>query len=149
MNVSANQNSWEAKVVGSNGGNPLPCSLDGICSTDVMGSAFFWAIANSAPYAAARPPPAFGLPCQMLQCEQQQQRDQQREDAERLGHREAENEVAELALRRGRIAQRGSEIVAEDGADAHAGTAHADAGNTSADVFRGDRIHEKSSFSRC
>jgi hypothetical protein len=30
--------------------------------------------------------------------EQEQQRDQQREDAERFGHREAENQVAELAL---------------------------------------------------
>ena len=52
----------------------------------------------------------------MLEGEQQQQGDQQRKDAERLGHREAENEVAELALRGGRIAQRGGEIMAEDGA---------------------------------
>ena len=48
----------------------------------------------------------------MLEGEQQQQRDQQREDAERLGDSKPENQVAELALRRGGIAQGGGEIVA-------------------------------------
>src|ERR1700736_875531 len=73
--------------------------------------------------------------------EQQQQCDQQRKDAERLGHREAEDEVAELALRRRRIAQRGREVMTEDGADADAGAAHADTRNASADEFCCGRFH--------
>jgi hypothetical protein len=78
-----------------------------------------------------------------LQPEQQQQRDQQREDAERLGDGEAENQVAELTLRRRRIAQRRRKLVAEDNAYPDAGAAHADTGNTGADIFRGGRIHVK------
>ena len=62
--------------------------------------------------------------------------------------REPEDQVAELALRGRRIAQRGGEVVTEDHAHADAGAAHADAGDTSADVLRGDRIHVESSFSR-
>src|SRR5260370_36304870 len=84
----------------------------------------------------------------MLEGEQQQQGDQQRKDAERLGNREAENQVTELALRGGRIAQCGGEIMAEDGADPYAGTAHADAGDAGADHFCGLRSHDESSFSR-
>src|SRR6185437_2386414 len=80
--------------------------------------------------------------------EQQQERDQQREDAERFGHGETENQVAELALGCGRIAHRGGKIVAEDDAHAGARATHANAGNTSANVFRGNRIHESNSFSR-
>src|SRR5262252_6385709 len=69
--------------------------------------------------------------------EQQEQRDQQREDAERLGHREAENQVAKLALRGRRVAQRGGEIMTENGTDADAGATHADAGNAGANHFCG------------
>src|SRR5205807_6610757 len=61
--------------------------------------------------------------------EQQQQRDQEREDAKRLGHREAEDQVAKLALRRRWIAQRSREILTEDDADADASAAHANAGD--------------------
>src|SRR5436305_7969825 len=82
----------------------------------------------------------------MLEGEQEQQSDQQREDAKRLGHREAENQVAELTLRGGGVAQRRREIVPKDGADAHAGTAHTDAGYASADHFCGLRIHERTPF---
>ena len=63
------------------------------------------------------------------------ERDQQRENAERLGDGEAENQVAELALRGGRIAQRSRQVIAEDDADADAGAAHADTGNAGSDVF--------------
>src|SRR5262249_19155939 len=72
----------------------------------------------------------------------------QRKDAKRLGDREAENQIAELALRGGRIAQCGGKIMAEDGTDAYAGTAHADAGDACANHLCGLRIHDKSSFSR-
>src|SRR6266853_3794120 len=81
-----------------------------------------------------------------LEGEQQQERDQQREDAERLGDGEAEDQVAELTLRGGGIAQRGSEIVAEDGADADAGAAHADARNAGADILGGHWIHDEAPF---
>src|SRR6202022_4618641 len=80
--------------------------------------------------------------------EQQQQRDQQREDAERFGHGEAENQVAELALGCGGIADCRGEIVAEDDAHACACATHANAGNTSANVLRGNRIHVTNSFLR-
>src|SRR6266481_9078813 len=80
--------------------------------------------------------------------EQQQQRDQQREDAERFGHGETEDQVGELALGSGGIAHRGGEIVAEDDAHACASATHANAGNTSANVLRGNRIHETNSFLR-
>src|ERR1700761_5416503 len=79
---------------------------------------------------------------------QKQQSDQQREDAERFGHREAENQVAELALSGRRVTHRSGEIVAEDDAHASAGATHADAGNTSTNVLRGNRIHETNSFLR-
>ena len=78
-----------------------------------------------------------------LEREEQQQRDQQREDAERFGHGEPEDQVAELALRGRRIAQGGGQIVAEDRADADAGAAHADAGNAGTDVFCCDWIHDE------
>src|SRR6185437_4860893 len=77
---------------------------------------------------AAMSDPAVGL-----EREQQQQCDQQREDAERFGDGEPEDQVAELALRRRRIADGGGQIVAEDDADADAGAAHADAGNARTD----------------
>ena len=57
-----------------------------------------------------------------------------------------EDQVAELALRRGRIAQRRCQIIPEDDADADAGAAHPDAGNASPNVFRGGRIHEEAPF---
>src|ERR1700733_14924827 len=80
--------------------------------------------------------------------EKQEQRDQQREDAERSGHGEAENQVAELALGGRRVSHRSSKIVSEDDAHAGAGATHADAGNTSTNVLRGNRIHETNSFLR-
>jgi hypothetical protein len=57
-----------------------------------------------------------------------------------------ENQVAELTLRRGRIAQCRGEIVAENDAHADAGAAHADTGNACPDVFRGGRIHDETPF---
>src|SRR5471030_2974637 len=78
-----------------------------------------------------------------LEREQQQQRDQQREDAERFGDGKPEDQVAELALRGGRIAQSGGQIIAEDDADADTGAAHADAGDARTDVFRCYWIHNK------
>src|SRR5436190_14283033 len=80
--------------------------------------------------------------------EQQQQRDQQRKDAERFGHGKAENQIAELALGCRRIAHRSREIIAEDDAHASARATHANAGNTSANILRGNRIHETNSFLR-
>src|SRR6202040_3877795 len=83
--------------------------------------------------------------------EKQEQRDQQREDAERFGHREAENQVAELALGGRRVTHRSGKVVAEDDAHAGACATHADAGNTSTNVLRGQgnlRIHETNSFLR-
>ena len=51
-------------------------------------------------WAKARPPSL------TLDGEEQEQRDQQREDAERFGHREAEDQAAELAVGGGRVADR-------------------------------------------
>ena len=62
--------------------------------------------------------------------QEEEERDQEREDAKRLGDSEAENQVAELALRSGRIAHSGRQIVAENDAHADAGAAHPDAGDT-------------------
>src|SRR6266568_8801587 len=113
------QNSCDANVAGLKGGNaalwPDGCS---VCELVAM-----------------RRSPS------RLQCEQEQQRDQQREDAERFGHGEPEDQVAELALGGRRVTQRGGEIVAEDHADADAGAAHADAGNARADVLSCYWIH--------
>src|SRR2546423_13973402 len=78
--------------------------------------------------------------------EQQQQRDQQREDAQRFGDGEPKDQVAELALRGGRIAQGGGKIMAEDRAHADARATHADAGNAGANVLRGDWIHDETPF---
>src|SRR6202012_35124 len=85
---------------------------------------------------------------QVSEREQKQERDQQRENAERFGNGEAENQVAELALTGRRIAPRSGEVVAEDDAHACAGATHANAGNTSTNVLRGNRIHETNSFLR-
>src|SRR5712691_723406 len=93
------------------------------------------------------PPWRAPLRASSLEGEQQQERNQQREDAERFGDRKAEDQVGELALSGGRIAQRGSEIVAEDGADADAGAAHADARNAGADILGGHWIHDEAPFS--
>src|SRR5579872_5246891 len=121
MNVSANQTSCEGKCCDSKGGNAVcPAWPSLLAVVSAM---------------TAR-----------LDAEQQQQRDQQREDAERLGDGEPEDQVAELALRGGRVADRGGEIVAEDDADADAGAAHAEAGKARTDVFRCNWIHNKSSF---
>src|SRR3569833_2264950 len=79
--------------------------------------------------------------CERSACEQQQKRDEQREDAERFGHGEAENQVRALALRSRRIAQRAVQELAEDHADADAGAALADGGETCADVLCCDWIH--------
>jgi hypothetical protein len=91
----------------------------------------------------------------IVRAAQEQERDQQREDAERFGHGEPEDQVAELALRGGRIAQRGREILAEDDAHADAGATHADAGNAGTDVLRsgcegcgGSGIHQRTPFFR-
>src|SRR6185503_11789107 len=121
MNVSPSQTSWEGKCCVSNGGNPgCPAWPSVLADVSAM---------------MAR-----------LDSEQQQERDQQREDAERLGDGEPEDQVAELALRGRRIAQRRGKVIAEDDADADAGAAHADAGDAGANVFRGNRIHEETPF---
>src|SRR5947209_450241 len=132
---------WEANVSFWNGGKPPPCSLAGTCSVDVV---VFWfcAMIKLGGAALGRPGPG----TKDLEREQKQQRDQEREDAHRLGHREPEDQVAELALRGRRIAQRSGEIMAEDRADAYASAAHADAGNARANVFRGDWIHVETPF---
>src|SRR5579864_7596846 len=83
-----------------------------------------------------------------LQREQQEQRDQQREDAERFGHGEAEDQVAELALGSRGVTDRSGEVVTEDDAHAGASAAEAHAGKTSTNVLRGNRIHETNSFQR-
>src|SRR5215470_3634226 len=104
---------------------------------------------GSAPRSFSRPighAAALILPRVVLESKQQQKCDQQREDAHRLGNGEAEDQVAELALRGGWIAQRGSKIMAEDGADADAGAAHADASNAGADIFGGHWIHDEAPF---
>src|SRR3954452_14963194 len=135
----ASQISCDANVSFWNGGKPPPCSDAGMCSRVSVCVAFFCAIAlsqaDTEPFGTA-----FNLvPC-VLDCEQQQQCDKQREDAECFRHREAEDQVAELALGSRGIAQCSRKIVAENRADADAGAAHANAGNTSADIFGGDRV---------
>src|SRR6266853_1116834 len=104
-------------------------------------------MAGSAPRSVRADRPGRG-PRVVLESEQQQERDQQREDAERLGDGKAEDQVAELALRGRRIAQRGGEVIAEDGADADAGAAHADARNAGADVFGCHWVHVEAPFLR-
>src|SRR5437660_4625398 len=84
--------------------------------------------------------------CARSEREQQQQRDQQREDPERLGDGKSEDQVTELTLRGGRVAQGGGEIMPEDRADADAGTAHADACNSGADHLCCLRVHGVSSL---
>src|ERR1700677_4960516 len=69
--------------------------------------------------------------------EQQQERDQKREDAERLGHREAEDQPAELAFDRRRVAQCAVQELAEQRADADAGRPRPDRGKARADIFGG------------
>src|SRR5262249_5041308 len=140
MKASASQNSCEAKVCESNGGNPRPCSLAGI-STVPAGSALSWAMAVPISFGGWLPPPHSVLGS--AEGKQQKQCDQQREDAERRGEGEAENQVGELSGRGRWVPDRRGQIVAEDDADADAGTAHADAGNASTNVFRGRRVHEK------
>src|ERR1700751_231258 len=120
MKVSASQNTCDGKCCDSNGGNA--CFSPG---------ASVWAVVS----AIRRSEP-----------EQEEERDQEREDAQRLGDGEAENQVAELALRGRRIADRSRQIVAENGADADAGAAHSDAGDTRSNVLCGGRIHVKTPF---
>src|ERR1044072_4741974 len=127
MKKIASQMSWEAKVSllnGGNGGLPPGCSVRASV-TIVLPRAFR---------------------CSGLEREQQQQRDQQREDAERFGHGEPEDQVAELALRGRGVAQRGGEIMAEDRAEADACAAHADAGDAGTDVLGFNWIHNKLPF---
>src|ERR1700742_1884404 len=129
----------EANVCFSNGGKaalgPPGCSVCALV-------AVFWFCAMIKARGAESDAPVD--PLLSLEREQEKERDQQREDAERFGHGEPEDQVAELALRGRRVAQRGCQIVAEDDADADAGAAHADAGNAGPDIFRGGRIHENS-----
>jgi hypothetical protein len=70
--------------------------------------------------------------------EQQQERDQKRENAERLGHRKAENQAAELAFNRRRVAQRAIQELAEQRTDADAGRPRSNRGEASANIFGGD-----------
>src|SRR3984885_15923349 len=111
MKVSASKNSCDGKCCDSNGGNA--------CFSP---EASVWAVVS----AIRRSEP-----------EQEEERDQEREDAQRLGDGEAENQVAELALRRRRIANGGRQIVAENGAHADAGAAHSDAGNAGSNILCG------------
>src|SRR5712672_294036 len=152
--MMASQMSWDTKVSFWNGGKPPPCSEAGTCSRLSICFAFFCAIAHSQVDAPKSTRPSrrgaflrhVRLFPSFLDCEQQQQRDEQREDTECFRHREAEDQVAELALGSRGIAQRGCKVMAEDGADADAGAAHANAGNTSADIFCGDRVHVEAPF---
>src|SRR5690242_12030384 len=124
---------WDGKVSFSNGGKPEPCPEFGACSSDST---------CCAPLCAMSPP----VLCTLRACseyEQEQERDQQREDAERFGHREAEDEVGELALGGRRIAQRGGEVMAEDRAHADAGAAHTDAGDAGTNHLCGCGVHEE------
>src|SRR3989304_6226163 len=87
----------EANVAGSKGGK-VPLLPDGCSVRELV------AILGTKPR----------LPIDGLQREQQQQRDQQREDAERFGHGEPEDQVAELALRGRRVADGGGPELAEE-----------------------------------
>src|SRR5690606_34975035 len=69
-----------------------------------------------------------------LDGEQKQKREQQREDAERFRDRETEDQTAELAIGRRRIAQRARQIAAENVAQTESGTGHAETCQTGADV---------------
>ena len=69
----------------------------------------------------------------MFPGKEQQECDEQREDAESFRHGEAEDQPAELAVGSRRIAQRARQIVAENGAEADTGAAHAETGNACAD----------------
>jgi hypothetical protein len=60
--------------------------------------------------------------------EEQQECDQKRENAQSLGHCEAEDQAAELAFDRRRIAQRAVQELAEERADANAGGPRSDGG---------------------
>src|SRR5437016_12349634 len=116
MKVIANHSSWEGKFSFWNGGNGPLWPSDGTSVCALVSSA----TARSNAQGPA-PPGLSQIIGGASNREQQQERDQQREDAERLGHRKAEDQDAELALRGRRIAQRRREIIAEDGADADAG----------------------------
>src|SRR5262249_60239922 len=81
MKASASQNSCEAKVCESNGGNPRPCSLAGI-STVPAGSALSWAMAVPISFGGWVPPPHSILGS--AEGKQQKQGDQQRGKARGL-----------------------------------------------------------------
>src|SRR5262249_37275501 len=142
MKQIANHNSWDANVSHSNGDNgALWVSA---------GTSVWAAVAIGSSLSAGRPG---GRPLSSRdprsKREQEQEGDQQREDAERFRHREAEDQVGELALGGGRVAQRPREVLAEDDADADAGSAHADAGNAGTDHFRGCGVHGMLLFEVC
>src|SRR5688500_8841151 len=140
-NAITNQNSCEANVSFWKGGNG---SFAGVPVAPVVVGVAACAGVKINPISAPR---GFGRPALWparrvrSECEQQQQRDQQREDAERFGHGKAEDQVAELGLRSRGIADRGGEVVAEDGADADACATHADRRDAGADVLCCDWIH--------
>src|SRR5216683_257745 len=144
MNVIANQKSCEAMVSRRKGGN-CPCPPEGtsVCACVLS------AIGHSSDHAAGRRPHREDRVADPLEGEEQQECDQQRKDAERFRYREPEDEIAELTLRSRWIAQRCSEVVAENGPHADARAAHADAGDAGADILRGDWIHEKLLFEVC
>src|SRR5215207_6795579 len=124
-----NHRSCDAKVSLANGGKaPLACAAGAAPVVAWVG----WAKAR--------------LRALALDDEEQEQRDEQREDAERLGHREAEDQPRELAVGGRRVAQRAREVVREDEADADAGAAHSEAGETGADELRSGGIHVESSL---
>src|SRR5687767_215929 len=141
-NAITNQNSCEATVSFWKGGNG---SFAGVPVAPVVVGVAACAGVKINPISAPKSvwPAGPQGPAQRVrsECEQQQQRDQQREDAERFGHGEAEDQVAELGLRGRRIADRGGEVVAEDGADADACATHADRRDAGADVLCCDWIH--------
>src|SRR6185295_2803605 len=73
------------------------------------------------------PMAGFRSACGAGRREDQDERDAEAEDAQRFRDGEAEDQVAELLLRGGRVADRGLQVVAEDRAHADAGAGHGDA----------------------
>src|SRR5436190_17056325 len=102
--VMASHKSWEAKVDASKGGNDL-CSAGvstsvpgpiGVGSPTASGIGVCVSAILVSPFAASGQPPAAETGCGLA--EQENERDEQREDAERLGHREAEDQAAKLPV---------------------------------------------------
>jgi hypothetical protein len=80
-------------------------------------------------------------PC-LFDHEEQQNRNEEGENAKTFGERRTDEGATELAVGSRRVTQSAGEEVAENGAHANSGNAHADSCETGANIFCGNGIHD-------